>query len=106
MKYSIIVSLVAAIPCVMGQAAARVRADADAQLAARDAVDAQVEAELMPRACVATKCNCLAIPNGLFCGDGLLNCKKGNVYQCGGDGKLSCDYGVRNSCKKCNKLSC
>lgn len=61
---------------------------------------------MQPRACTPTSCKCTGVPNGLFCGDGLLNCKKGNVYQCGGDGKLSCDYGVRNSCKKCNKLQC
>ncbi|TFK61268.1 hypothetical protein BDN72DRAFT_778433, partial [Pluteus cervinus] len=42
---------------------------------------------------------------GLHCGDGLLGCKKGNVYQVGSDTNV-CDFGKRNSCVECNDLSC
>ncbi|KAK2768208.1 hypothetical protein FQN54_000060 [Arachnomyces sp. PD_36] len=58
------------------------------------------------RDCVPTACSCYAVPNGLFCGDGLLDCTPGHVYQCDGDGKESCDYGLRDSCAECGELEC
>ncbi|KZV95484.1 sphingomyelin phosphodiesterase [Exidia glandulosa HHB12029] len=61
---------------------------------------------LVKRACTASSCNCSGFPPGLFCGDGVLNCKKGNVYQCSTDGHTTCSYGVRTSCQKCNALTC
>ncbi|KAJ3544212.1 hypothetical protein NM208_g3177 [Fusarium decemcellulare] len=80
MKYTIVLSLAAALPLAMG--------------------------EIMPRACKPTSCSCQGVPNGLFCGDGILGCVKGHVYQCGDDGKKSCDFGPRDSCKKCGELQC
>ncbi|EJD37532.1 hypothetical protein AURDEDRAFT_173391 [Auricularia subglabra TFB-10046 SS5] len=79
-------------------------------LAAREGAEVSArfpgDGELTKRACAASKCNCSGIKAGLWCGDGLLNCKKGHVYQCSTDGHTTCDYGVRTSCQKCNKLAC
>ena len=66
----------------------------------------QGDGELSKRACTASSCNCSGIKAGLWCGDGLLNCKKGHVYQCSTDGHTTCDYGIRKSCQQCNKLKC
>ncbi|BEI86740.1 hypothetical protein CcaverHIS002_0700860 [Cutaneotrichosporon cavernicola] len=57
------------------------------------------------RACNPTACSCKYVLAGLFCGDGLLGCKKGYVYQCSG-GPKSCEFGLRDSCKQCNQLQC
>ncbi|KAF8507388.1 hypothetical protein BU17DRAFT_57465 [Hysterangium stoloniferum] len=62
--------------------------------------------QLVSRQCVATSCSCQGVPNGLFCGDGQLNCIPGHVYQCGGNGQNSCDFGIRNSCEQCGQLQC
>lgn len=61
---------------------------------------------LKPRQCIPTECSCQGVPNGLFCGDGLLGCVEGHVYQCGDDGQKSCDFGVRESCQICGELEC
>ncbi|KAL2105510.1 hypothetical protein VUR80DRAFT_8248 [Thermomyces stellatus] len=77
MKYSIVLSLAAALPLAMGKVM-----------------------------CIPTECSCQGVPNGLFCGDGLLGCVEGHVYQCGDDGQKSCDFGVRESCQICGELEC
>ncbi|KAH7101363.1 hypothetical protein BKA62DRAFT_183841 [Auriculariales sp. MPI-PUGE-AT-0066] len=64
-------------------------------------------ASLVKRACKKSKCNCIGLKKGaIFCGDGVLGCKKGNVYQCNSNGKTTCNFGTRSTCKKCNKLKC
>ncbi|BEJ13013.1 hypothetical protein CspHIS471_0301870 [Cutaneotrichosporon sp. HIS471] len=62
-------------------------------------------AGLRRRACNTTACSCKYVPAGLFCGGGLLGCKKGYVYQCSG-GPKSCEFGRRDSCQQCNELQC
>ncbi|TDL27698.1 hypothetical protein BD410DRAFT_713423, partial [Rickenella mellea] len=62
--------------------------------------------QLERRSCTPDGCDCIGIAPGLFCGDGILGCKIGDVYQCSTDGHTTCNFGVRTSCKKCNKLSC
>lgn len=61
---------------------------------------------LTKRACTPSSCNCKGFAAGLFCGDGVLNCVVGHVYQCSTDGRTTCDYGIRKSCQQCNKLTC
>lgn len=64
------------------------------------------EGALTKRACTASKCDCDGFGPGLFCGDGILGCKSGHVYECNKNGHTTCDYGVRKSCQKCGQLSC
>ncbi|TDL19208.1 hypothetical protein BD410DRAFT_727520, partial [Rickenella mellea] len=51
-------------------------------------------------------CDCTGIASGLFCGDGVLGCVSGDVYQCSTDGHTSCNFGPRKSCQQCNALIC
>ncbi|EJD48717.1 hypothetical protein AURDEDRAFT_112832 [Auricularia subglabra TFB-10046 SS5] len=74
-------------------------------VAARAGIQAG-DGSLTKRACTPSSCNCSGYAPGLFCGDGVLSCVVGHVYQCSTDGHTTCDYGIRTSCQQCNKLSC
>ncbi|BEI84136.1 hypothetical protein CcaverHIS002_0407400 [Cutaneotrichosporon cavernicola] len=112
MSFTVLFTLVAAASASATAVAERelTRDEVTAMRAAYRGHDARAAASLGERSlerrqCTDSSCDCIYIPEGLFCGDGLLNCQYGHVYQCSG-GSYSCDYGPRDSCGECGALSC
>ncbi|RSH81852.1 uncharacterized protein EHS24_008047 [Apiotrichum porosum] len=118
MKFALIAITLASLVVAVPFTPEEIRAGAAARIGSRDAgvveeghtmrsLDDMSNADVMKRACsYNTPCNCSGLKAGLFCGDGVLGCTRGLVYQCSTDGHTTCVYGPRNSCKKCNALSC